>query len=85
MHMFLVKILFEALGDNVLGAMVRWGDNVSERMCENPIKSSYLGWVGHQPSNTIGPTNHEQIRLWPVGMSETHEFIEVQHGLPKLA
>ena len=44
-----------------------------------------LGGAGHSPSNGVGPTDREQIRLWPLGMSEPHEFTGVEHGPPKSA
>ncbi|KAL4292931.1 hypothetical protein AHAS_Ahas18G0077400 [Arachis hypogaea] len=33
-----------------------------------------LGGAGHPPSNGVGPTDRERIRLWPLGTSEPHEF-----------
>ncbi|KAK2995403.1 hypothetical protein RJ640_029035 [Escallonia rubra] len=33
-----------------------------------------LGGAGHPPSNGVGPTDRERIRLWPLGTSELHEF-----------
>ncbi|GAU19214.1 hypothetical protein TSUD_198960 [Trifolium subterraneum] len=30
--------------------------------------------AGHPPSNGVGPTDREWIRLWPRGTSEPHEF-----------
>ncbi|KAK7295934.1 hypothetical protein VNO77_51060 [Canavalia gladiata] len=32
------------------------------------------GGAGHPPSNGVGPTDREWIRLWPLGTSEPHEF-----------
>ncbi|KAL4553898.1 hypothetical protein LXL04_040109 [Taraxacum kok-saghyz] len=44
-----------------------------------------LGGVGRPPSNGVGPTDCERIRLWPLGTSEPHEFTGVEHGPPKSA
>ncbi|MED6188877.1 hypothetical protein PIB30_090101, partial [Stylosanthes scabra] len=35
-----------------------------------------LGGASHPPSNGVSPTNRERICLWPLGTSESHEFIE---------
>nr|CAB3504614.1 unnamed protein product [Digitaria exilis] len=43
-------------------------------------KIPILGGAGHQPSNGVGPTDRERIRLWPLGTSEPHEFTGVEHG-----
>ncbi|XP_054789355.1 NADH dehydrogenase [ubiquinone] iron-sulfur protein 2-like [Prosopis cineraria] len=43
------------------------------------------GGAGHPPSNGVGPTDRERIRLWPLGTSEPHEFTGVEHGPPKSA
>ncbi|KAL8119975.1 hypothetical protein AgCh_017198 [Apium graveolens] len=40
-----------------------------------------LGGAGHPPSNGVGPTDRERIRLWPLGTSEPHEFTGVEHGV----
>eukprot|EP00261_Vitis_vinifera_P032525 XP_019073768.1 PREDICTED: uncharacterized protein LOC109122063 [Vitis vinifera] len=42
-----------------------------------------LGGAGHPPSNGVGPTDRERIRLCPLGTSEPHEFTGVEHGPPK--
>ncbi|KAL8102165.1 hypothetical protein AgCh_026891 [Apium graveolens] len=40
-----------------------------------------LGGAGHPPSNGVGPTVREWIRLWPLGTSKPHEFTGVEHGV----
>ncbi|CAL0309617.1 unnamed protein product [Lupinus luteus] len=32
------------------------------------------GGAGHPPSNGVGPTDRERIRLWPLGTSEPHQL-----------
>ena len=44
-----------------------------------------LGGAGQPPSNGVGPTDRERIRLWPLGTSEPHEFTGVEHSPPKSA